>query len=131
MKYFLFICPIFFLSSCTFFEPKPVVQYDADCQIYFQQYTLGVSDNPGQGVALMGDKIFVSANYYSLLRSCSDSDCLKLVRDLMQAVAIDALFAGSVAIAGNTISWMQKEKDCKEIDQRKHEVIEEDLGKIS
>jgi len=131
MKFLLLIGPLFFVSGCTFFEPKPVVKYDSDCQIYFQQYTLGVSDNPGQGIVLNDNNILISANYYSLLRSCSNNGCLELIRDLMQALAIDTLFAGSVAIAGNTLSWMQKEKDCKEIEPRKNEVIEEDLGNIS
>ena len=131
MKCVMLLCSVLVLSGCAFLEPKPIVKYDAKCQIHFQQYTLGIADNPGKGVVLNDDEILVSSSYYSLLQDCSGNGCLELVRKLMQSLAIDVLFAGTVAIAGNTISWMQKEQDCKEIEPGKAAVVEEDLGKIN
>ena len=133
MKRFALILPILLCTSCVFLEPKQVVKYDADCDIHYKQYTVGVTDNPGRGVVVREDRdnsILVSADIYSALYSCGDGECVRLLRDVMKLVAVDTLFASSVAIAGNTVQWLEKEKECMEVRPSKKEIVEEDLGTI-
>ncbi len=134
MKRLVLILPTLLCTSCVFFEPRQVVKYDEDCDIHYRQYTVGIADNPGRGVVIRegrDNSILVSPDIYSALYSCGGGDCVRLLRDVMKVVAVDTLFASSVAIAGNTVQWLEKEKDCKEVKPSKKEIIEEDLGKIT
>lgn len=96
-------CAIFVLCStgCAV-SPKKVVVYDEDCQIVSEKLVLDYH----------GNKML-------RIEACENQDCIDQIVDqaLMKIplVAMETIVAGSVVVAGNTVYWLQKQGQCKEI----------------
>lgn len=89
MKLYLFTGLVVILSGCAFY-PKQVQMYDEECDVYFKKLILKRNDSNMQ------------------LRDCKNEACIAS----LLSIPMQALVAGSVVVAGNTVYWLEKEGKC-------------------
>lgn len=123
--------------SCAFVEPKQVTRYDSECDIAYDQYTLGLSDTFGRGVIIGDNNIGFSSDIYAFLAndgSCADSECLRWLRSILVTAAVDIIAAGGYAVIANVVNTASKDQLCEQAPpvepNEKKIILEEDLSKI-
>jgi uncharacterized protein involved in cysteine biosynthesis len=89
MKLFALIMSIALLNGCAFY-PQQVEHYDSRCKIHYKQLVLKQS---GFGMRI---------------EHCENEGCIAA----LLSIPVQALVAGSVVIAGNTVYWLEKEGEC-------------------
>lgn len=94
IKLFIFTFLTSTLLSCTVY-PKKITYFDEKCGITSEKLVL--KTNP------------------SVNRCEKDDDCIKNILPIMVNNGIERIVAGSIVIAGNTIYWLKKQGECKEI----------------
>ena len=81
-----------FLQSCIV-VPRTETVYDEQCQTYARQMTL----TP------------VQLGYFG---SCAGRDCAYLLAALGAVAAASLVVSGSIAVAHNTVYWVEKQGKC-------------------
>lgn len=124
------------LSACVYVEPKGSVAIDEECDSAYKRYYVGLDKTPGEGLVVIdrGNGPEIGPNLPATIGSCANDACIAILGSMIRQFAAEAFVAGSVAVANNTVSWLQKEADCKkpgEEDDDAQEMIiveEEELG---
>ncbi len=79
----------FLLTGCAYY-PKQIEYYDAECNITYKKLILKNSEfGMRQG-------------------SCQNEACIAT----LLSIPVQALVAGSIVVAGNTVFWLEKEGKC-------------------
>jgi hypothetical protein len=89
MKFLLIVSSCLVLNGCAFY-PKQVEYYDSECNIKYRKLKLKQSSS-GMGVG-----------------KCNNETCISA----LASIPIQALVAGSIVIAGNTVYWLEREGRC-------------------
>jgi len=86
MKLLIIISLSLILCSCAYY-PKQIEVHDSKCNITYKKFKVEKSN----------------ANV-----KCSNESCIAA----LLSIPVQAIVAGSIVIAGNAISWFQKEGQC-------------------
>lgn len=86
MKLFIIFSLSITLCSCAY-HPKQIEVYDSKCNITYKKLTV---QKPNIGI------------------SCNNESCIAA----LLSIPVQAIVVGSIVIAGNAISWLQKEGLC-------------------
>lgn len=89
MRLFVLLSTITLFSSCAYY-PKQIEHYDSRYKILYKQFILKQSST--------GMKI----------QHCNNEGCIAA----LLSIPVQALVAGSIVIAGNTVYWLEKEGEC-------------------
>jgi len=92
MKMIFYVLLVPLLSSCVAY-PKKIVYFDEECGIESKKLVLETNPNA----------------------RCQGDECRKKIPQILSREAIERMVAGTIIIAGNTIYWLEKKSECKEL----------------
>jgi hypothetical protein len=99
---------LIFLSSslcACIVAPKKVASYDAQCRVSTQKIELTVEQI----------EVFDAAN--CLVHSCTQEIINALAISTL-AITTSAVVSGSIALAGNTVYWLESQGECPNLNQK-------------